>query len=160
MTLKTGDRIPSVTIQQVTQEGPQQISTDAFFKGKRIVVVGVPGAYTPVCSAKHLPSFVDNATAMLAKGVDMVACLSVNDAFVMDAWGKAQNVGDKVVMLADGNAEFTKATGFELDGSGFGLGLRSRRFAMLVEDGVVKILQLEEGGALDVSTADNMLAAL
>ena len=160
MTIKTGDRVPSVTIQQLTKDGPQQVSTDDFFKGKRVVVVGVPGAFTPVCSAKHLPSVVENAAAMLAKGVHVVACLSVNDAFVMAEWAKSQNTGDTVVMLADGNADFTKAAGFELDASGFGLGLRSRRFAMLVEDGVIKNLQLEDGGALDVSTAENMLAAL
>jgi len=160
MTIKTGDRVPSVTIQQLTKDGPQQVSTDDFFKGKRVVVVGVPGAFTPVCSAKHLPSFVQNAEAMLAKGVDVVACLSVNDAFVMAEWAKSQNTGDKVVMLADGNADFTKAAGFDLDASGFGMGLRSRRFAMLVEDGIIKNLQLEEGGALEVSTAENMLAAL
>ena len=160
MTVQVGDRVPSVMIQQLTKDGPQQVSTDAFFKGKRVVVVGVPGAFTPVCSARHLPSFVQNAKAMLAKGVDVVACLSVNDAFVMAEWGKSQNTGDTVVMLADGNADFTKMAGFGMDATGFGMGLRSRRFAMLVEDGVIKNLQLEEGGALEVSTAENILAVL
>lgn len=160
MTIKVGDKIPSATIQLVTKDGQDQISTEDFFKGKRVVVVGVPGAFTPVCSAKHLPGFVANADAILAKGVDVVACISVNDAFVMRSWGESQNTGDKVALLADGNGEFTKAAGLELDASGFGMGLRSRRFAMVVEDGIVKNLQLEEGGALEVSSAEDILAAL
>jgi len=160
MAIKEGDKVPSVTLQHMTADGPKPISTDEFFKGKRVVVVGVPGAFTPVCSTQHLPGFVQNVDAIKAKGVDTIACLSVNDAFVMDSWGKAQNAGDGIVMLADGNAEFTKAAGFEWDVSKFGMGLRSRRFAMLVEDGVVKNLLLEEGTGLDISTAENLLGKL
>ena len=160
MAIKEGDKVPSVTLQQMTADGLQQVSTDDFFKGKRIVVVGVPGAFTPVCSTQHLPGFVQNVDAIKAKGVDKIACISVNDAFVMDSWGKAQNAGDGVVMLADGNADFTKAAGFEWDVSKFGMGLRSRRFAMLVEDGVIKNLLLEEGTGLDISTAENLLGRL
>ena len=160
MAIKEGDKIPSVTLQRMTSEGPKPISTDELFKGKRVVVVGVPGAFTPTCSTKHLPGFVDNVDAIKAKGVDTVACVSVNDAFVMDSWGKAQNADDKVLMLGDGNADFTKALGFETDISKFGMGVRSRRVAMLVEDGVVKKLLLEEGAGLDVSTAENLLNAL
>ena len=160
MAIKEGDKVPSVTLQQMTADGLQQVSTDEFFKGKRVVVVGVPGAFTPVCSTQHLPGFVQNADAIKAKGVDTIACISVNDAFVMDSWGKAQNVGDGIVMLADGNADFAKAAGFEWDVSKFGMGLRSRRFAMLVEDGVVKNLLLEEGTGLDISTAENLLGKL
>ena len=160
MAIKEGDKVPSVTLQQMTADGLQQVSTDEFFKGKRVVVVGVPGAFTPVCSTQHLPGFVQNADAIKAKGVDTIACISVNDAFVMDSWGKAQNAGDGIVMLADGNADFAKAAGFEWDVSKFGMGLRSRRFAMLVEDGVVKNLLLEESTGLDISTAENLLGKL
>ncbi len=160
MAIKEGDKVPSVTLQQMTADGLQQVSTDEFFKGKRVVVVGVPGAFTPVCSTQHLPGFVQNADAIKAKGVDTIACISVNDAFVMDSWGKAQNAGDGIAMLADGNADFAKAAGFEWDVSKFGMGLRSRRFAMLVEDGVVKNLLLEEGTGLDISTAENLLGKL
>ncbi|MCE2509805.1 MAG: peroxiredoxin [Alphaproteobacteria bacterium] len=160
MAIKEGDKVPSVTLQQMTAEGPKPISTDELFKGKRVVVIGVPGAFTPTCSTKHLPGFVDNLDAIKAKGVDTIACVSVNDAFVMDSWGKAQNADGKVLMLGDGNADFTKALGFEWDVSKFGMGVRSRRFAMLVEDGVVKNLLLEEGTGLDVSTAENLLGAL
>ena len=160
MAIKEGDKVPSVTLQQVTADGLQQVSTDEFFKGKRVVVVGVPGAFTPVCSTQHLPGFVQNADAIKAKAVDTIACISVNDAFVMDSWGKAQNTGGGIVMLADGNADFTKAAGFEWDVSKFGMGLRSRRFAMLVEDGIVKNLLLEEGTGLDISTAENLLGQL
>ncbi len=160
MAIKEGDKVPSVTLQQMTADGLQQVSTDEFFKGKRVVVVGVPGAFTPVCSTQHLPGFVQNADAIKAKGVDTIACISVNDAFVMDSWGKAQNAGDGIVMLADGNADFAKAAGFEWNVSKFGMGLRSRRFAMLVEDGVVKNLLLEESTGLDISTAENLLGKL
>ncbi len=160
MAIKEGDKVPSVTLQHMTADGPKPISTDEFFKGKRVVVVGEPGAFKPVCSTQHLPGFVQNVDAIKAKGVDTIACLSVNDAFVMDSWGKAQNAGDGIVMLADGNAEFTKAAGFEWDVSKFGMGLRSRRFAMLVEDGVVKNLLLEEGTGLDIRTAENLLGKL
>ena len=160
MTIKSGDKIPSVKIKTMTKEGIKDITTDEIFKGKKVVVFGLPGAFTPTCSAKHLPGFVQHADAIKAKGVDTIACLSVNDAFVMNAWGKDQNVGDKVLMLADGNAEFTKATGLELDGSGYGLGLRSRRFSMVVDNGVVKHFNLEKPGAFEISNAETILKQL
>ena len=160
MTIKSGDKVPSVKIKTMTKEGIKDITTDEIFKGKKVVVFGLPGAFTPTCSAKHLPGFVQHADAIKAKGVDTIACLSVNDAFVMNAWGKDQNVGDKVLMLADGNAEFTKAAGLELDGSGYGLGLRSRRFSMVVDNGVVKHFNLEKPGAFEISNAETILKQL
>ena len=158
--IKVGDAIPSMKLMRATADGPKEISTEDLFKGKKVVLFAVPGAFTPTCSAKHLPGFVEHAAAIKAKGVDAIVCLSVNDAFVMGAWGKDQNVGDGVLMLADGNGEFTKALGLEMDGSGFGLGIRSRRFAMIIEDGVVKNLFLEEGPGIEASGAENILAAL
>lgn len=160
MSIKVGDRVPSVNLKHMTGEGMADISTDTLFAGKKVVLFALPGAFTPTCSAKHLPGFVQNAAAIGAKGVDTVACLSVNDAFVMNEWGKAQNVGDTVMMLADGNADFTKAVGLEMDGSGFGMGTRSQRYAMVVEDGVVKALWVEDPGAFEVSSAENVLGAL
>jgi len=160
MSIKVGDRVPSINLKHMTGEGMADISTDALFAGKKVVLFALPGAFTPTCSAKHLPGFVQNAAAIGAKGVDTIACLSVNDAFVMNEWGKAQNVGDTVMMLADGNADFTKAVGLEMDGSGFGMGTRSQRYAMVVEDGVVKALWVEDPGAFEVSSAENVLGAL
>ena len=157
MTIKVGDTIPQATLRHMTESGPAQISTDEIFKGKRVALFAVPGAFTPTCSAKHLPGFVQQADALKAKGINSIACVSVNDAFVMDAWGKDRNVGDGVHMLADGNGDFTKALGVELDASGFGLGARSRRYSMVVDDGVVKQLNLEEGGGFEVSSAEHML---
>jgi glutaredoxin/glutathione-dependent peroxiredoxin len=160
MTIKVGDKIPSAKLRHMTAEGPKEISTDDIFKGKKVVLFAVPGAFTPTCSAKHLPGFVQNAAAIKGKGVDTIACLAVNDAFVMGAWGKAQNTEDKVLMLADGNATFTKELGLEMDGSGFGLGTRSKRYAMVVQDGVVKALNVENPGAFEVSSAEAVMKGL
>ncbi len=160
MTISVGDKVPSVTLKHMTADGPADITADELFGGKRVVLFALPGAFTPTCSAKHVPGFVAKAADIKGKGIDTIACLSVNDAFVMGAWGKDQNVGDKVLMLADGNGEFTRAAGFELDASGFGLGIRSQRYAMVVEDGVIKTLNIENPGAFEVSSAESMLAAL
>ena len=144
MAIKAGDRLPSATLAHMTGEGPAEIGTDEIFDGKRVVLFALPGAFTPTCSAKHVPGFLANADAIKAKGVDTIACLSVNDAFVMGAWGKDQNVGDKVLMLADGSAEFTKSLGLELDLTALGMGLRATRFALVADDGVVTHLAVEE----------------
>jgi peroxiredoxin len=160
MTIKVGDHIPTAKLRHMTAEGPKEISTDDIFKGKKVVLFAVPGAFTPTCSAKHLPGFVQNAEAIKGKGIDTIACLAVNDAFVMGAWGKAQNTDGKVLMLADGNGTFTKELGLEMDGSGFGLGSRSKRYAMVVENGVVKALNVEAPGAFEVSSADAVMKGL
>ena len=160
MTIQVGDKIPSGTLQHMTESGPEAITTEAVFAGKKVVLFALPGAFTPTCSAKHLPGFVSKADEIKAKGVDTIACLSVNDAFVMGAWGKDQGVGGKVLMLADGSAELTKAMGLELDLIERGLGLRSDRYAMIVEDRVVTLLNREEPGSFDVSSAETVLAAL
>src|ERR1700756_3249840 len=132
MTIKVGDQIPSMKLMMGTPEGPRETSTDEIFKGKKVVLFAVPGAFTPTCSAKHLPGFVQHADDLKGKGVDTIACVSVNDAFVMGAWGEHQNVGDKVMMLADGNGEFTRALGLEMDATKYGMGKRSQRFSMLI----------------------------
>jgi glutaredoxin/glutathione-dependent peroxiredoxin len=155
--IAVGDKIPAMTLKRLGPNGMEDVTTDALFKGK-VVLFAVPGAFTPTCSMKHLPGFVDQAAAFKAKGVDRVVCLAVNDPFVMKAWGDQNQVDGKVEMLPDGNGTFTKALGLEMDGSGFGLGSRSQRFALLVENGVVKDVQVEKGGALDVSSAESMLA--
>ena len=160
MTIQVGDRIPSMTLIKATAEGPKPVSSEEFFKGKRIALFAVPGAFTPTCSAKHLPGFKQLAPDLKAKGVDEIACLSVNDAFVMRAWGEDQAVGDDIVMLGDGNGDFTREVGLEMDGSRFGLGKRSQRYSMVVKDGVVKELNVEQGGEFKVSAADYMLAQL
>ena len=160
MTIKVGDKVPAATFKQLGAGGMKDVTTDELFKGKKVVLFSVPGAFTPTCSAKHLPGFIQNAAKFKAKGVDTVACVSVNDAFVMDAWGKAQNAGQNVVLLADGNGEFAKATGTEMDGKGYGLGTRSQRYAMVVEDGVVRHFALEKPGAFEVSSAEAVLNAL
>jgi peroxiredoxin len=160
MTIKVGDRIPSVTLMQMQDGGPKPVSTDELFKGRKVALFALPGAFTPTCSAKHLPGFIQQHGALKAKGVDAIACLSVNDAFVMGAWGTQQGAGDKVMMLADGNGDFTRAVGLEMDGSKFGMGKRSQRYSMVVEDGVVKSLNVEAPGAFEVSSADHMLALL
>lgn len=157
MTIKAGDKVPAVKLKSMTKDGIKDFTTDDIFKGKKVAIFGLPGAFTPTCSAKHLPGFVNHYDALKAKGVDTVACVSVNDAFVMDAWGKAQNVGDKVMMLADGNADFAKALGIEMDGTGFGMGLRMKRFSMYVVDGAVKTFNLEKPGAFEVSNVETML---
>jgi peroxiredoxin len=160
MTIKVGDRIPSAKLRHMTAEGPKEITTDEIFKGKKVVLFAVPGAFTPTCSAKHLPGFVQNAQAIKGKGVDTIACIAVNDAFVMGAWGKSQSTDGKIEMLADGNGTFTKELGLEMDGSGFGLGTRSKRYAMVVDDGVVKQLNVENPGAFEVSSAEAVMKAL
>jgi peroxiredoxin len=160
MTIKVGDKLPNVTLSQATAEGPKPVQTDDFFKGKTVALFAVPGAFTPTCSAKHLPGFKQLAPELKAKGVDEIACLSVNDAFVMRAWGEDQAVGDDVTMLGDGNAEFTRAVGLEMDGSKFGMGQRSQRYSMIVKDGVVTELNVEQPGEFKVSSADYMLAQL
>jgi peroxiredoxin len=160
MTIKVGDKIPHATFMTKTADGPQPLDSDTLFKGRRVALFAVPGAFTPTCSAKHLPGFRDKADELKAKGVAQVACISVNDVFVMGAWGEAQGVGDKVLMLADGNADYTRALGLEMDGSKFGMGVRSRRYSMIVNDGVVESLNLEEGGAFSVSSAEHMLETL
>jgi peroxiredoxin (alkyl hydroperoxide reductase subunit C) len=160
MTIKVGDTIPSVKLMQATAEGPREVSTDEIFKGKTVVLFAVPGAFTPTCSAKHLPSFLANAEALKAKGVDTIACMAVNDVFVMDAWAKSQDVGDKIVMLADGSGVLTKALGLELDLTARGLGIRSQRFALVAKDGVVTHLAVEPPGGFEVSRAEAILAAL
>ena len=161
MTINVGDKIPEATLMHMTADGPAPISTGELFGGKKVVLFGLPGAFTPTCSAKHVPGFVQNAEAIKAKGVDTIACLSVNDAFVMGAWADAQGTGDKVLMLADGSGAFTKAAGLELDLTARGMGVRSQRYAMVVEDGVIKSLRIEENpGGLDVSSAENVLSDL
>jgi glutaredoxin/glutathione-dependent peroxiredoxin len=160
MAIKVGDKIPSVQLKTMAADGMKTVSTDDLFKGKKVVLFALPGAFTPTCSAKHLPGFVQNAEAIKAKGVDTIACLSVNDAFVMDAWGKAQNVGSKVMMLADGNADFSKAVGLTMDGTGYGMGTRASRYAMVVDNGVVKKLNVEAPGAFEVSSAEAIIKAL
>jgi peroxiredoxin len=161
MSIAVGDKLPDATFKVRTPDGLKDLTTDELARGKKVVLFAVPGAFTPTCHAKHLPSFVQGFDALKAKGVDTIACVAVNDAFVLDAWGKAGGADGKVTMLADGNGTFTKAIGLDFDGSGFGLGTRSKRYAMLVEDGVVKALNLEEApGVMEVSGADRILAAL
>ena len=155
--IKVGDKIPAAKLKTKTPDGMKDVTTDELFGGKKVVVFGLPGAFTPTCSAKHLPGYVESAAAIKAKGVDTIACLSVNDAFVMDAWGKDQKVGDKVLMLADGNADFAKALGLELDLVANGMGVRCKRFSMLVDTGVVKSVNIEKPGAFEVSDAGTML---
>jgi peroxiredoxin len=160
MTLKVGDTVPSATFTTFGPDGPRPITTDELFKGKTVALFAVPGAFTPTCSAKHLPGFKAKAAELKAKGVDTIACVSVNDVFVMKAWGENQGVGDDVLMLADGNGDFTKAVGLELDASRFGMGPRSQRYSLIAKDGVVKELNVEQGGDFKVSSAEYMLAQL
>ena len=160
MTIKVGDTIPSMKLMTATSDGPKEIGTDEIFKGKKVVLFAVPGAFTPTCSARHLPGFVQNADAFLAKGVDTIVCMAVNDPFVMGAWAKDQGTGDKVLMLADGSGTFTKALGLELDLVARGLGVRSQRFALVADDGKVTHLAVEPPGGFDVSRAEAVLAAL
>jgi peroxiredoxin (alkyl hydroperoxide reductase subunit C) len=160
MTIQVGDTIPAVKVMQATAEGPKEVATDALFAGKTVVLFGVPGAFTPTCSAKHLPGFVTQAAALTAKGVDVIACMSVNDAFVMGAWAKDQGITDQVVMLADGSAAFTKALGLEFDLTARGLGVRSQRFVLVAKDGKVTHVAVEAPGAFEVSKAEAVLAVL
>jgi peroxiredoxin len=161
MAIKVGDALPAdVKLKEMTSAGPKDVTVGELFRGKRVVLFAVPGAFTPTCSMKHLPGFVADAAKIRAKGVDDIVCVSVNDAFVMDAWGKASNAQGKVRMLADGNGEFTRAVGLELDASGFGMGKRSQRYGMVVKDGKVEQLHVEPGPGLNVCSADSMLAKL
>ncbi len=160
MTIKAGDKIPSVTLMKMGPDGPKPVNSDDLFAGKTVAFFGVPGAFTPTCSAKHLPGFVENADALKAKGVDTIVCTAVNDVFVMGAWAKDQNTGDKVELVADGDAVFTKAAGLELDLTGKGLGLRNQRFSMIVEDGVVKTLNIDPAGAFEDTSAEKLLKQL
>jgi peroxiredoxin (alkyl hydroperoxide reductase subunit C) len=158
--IKTGDTLPSMKLMVATADGPREVATEELFRGKRVVMFAVPGAFTPTCSARHLPGFVEHAAAFAEKGIDKVVCLAVNDAFVMDAWAKSQNVGPEITMLADGSAQFTKALGLELDLSARGLGLRSQRFALVADDMKVTYLAVEKPGDFDVSRAEAVLAAI
>ncbi|EQB32331.1 peroxiredoxin [Sphingobium ummariense] len=160
MTIAKGDRLPSTTFATMTENGPEQIASDDFFAGKTVALFSVPGAFTPTCSARHLPGFIDKAEELKAKGVDVIACTAVNDAFVMGAWSKAAGADGKVTMLADGNGDFAQAVGLTMDGSKFGLGTRGQRFSMIVKDGVVEELNVEAPGDFKVSSADHMLEQL
>jgi len=159
MSISTGDQIPEVVMNHMTADGPAEISSNELFGGKKVVLFALPGAFTPTCSASHLPGFVANADKIKAKGVDDIVCLSVNDAWVMDAWGKAQNA-DEIHMVGDGSSNFTQAVGLELDRTSGGMGMRSKRYAMIVDDGVVTALHVEEPGKFERSSAEAMLALL
>lgn len=159
MTIQVGDKIPDITLTTMGEAGPQPITTADIFKNKKVVLFSVPGAFTPTCSARHLPGFVDSADQLFDAGVDTIACVAVNDVFVMNAWGKSADA-DKLLMLADGNAEFALSLGLELDASGFGMGRRSQRFALIAEDGVVTGLYIEGPGEFNVSSAEHILSKL
>ena len=160
MTVQKGDLVPDATLGHMGANGPEGLDTKTLFTGKKVVLFSVPGAFTPTCSAKHLPGFIQHADEFLSKGADLIICTAVNDVFVMDAWGKAQGAGDKVMMLADGNGDFVNALGLGLDGSGFGMGQRGQRFSMIVDDGKVTELNVEEPGAFHVSSAEYTLVQL
>jgi peroxiredoxin (alkyl hydroperoxide reductase subunit C) len=160
MSIQAGEKMPSGSFAVMTATGPGTISTDELFSGKKVVLVSVPGAFTPTCSMNHLPGFVDQADALRAKGVDTIACMAVNDVFVMHAWGKDRGVGDKVTMLADGSGEYARALDLELDASGFGMGMRGQRFAIVVDDGVVTHVAVEAPGQFEVSKAEAILEHL
>ncbi|APL94131.1 peroxiredoxin [Sphingobium sp. TA15] len=157
MTISKGERVPSTTFVKMTENGPEQVASDDFFAGRTVALFSVPGAFTPTCSARHLPGFVEKAEELKGKGVDEIACTAVNDAFVMGAWGKSANADGKVTMLADGNGEFAQAVGLTMDGSKFGLGTRGQRFSMIVKDGVVAELNVEAPGDFKVSSAEYLL---
>jgi peroxiredoxin len=164
MAIKAGERMPQGTLKTMTKDGtrdvPKDVPTEELFKGKKVVLFSVPGAFTPTCDAKHLPGFVQLADQILAKGVDTIACVAVNDVFVMNAWGKSAGVASKVLMLADGNGEYAKALGLELDARKFGMGTRGQRFALVVQDGVVKDVEIEGPGEFKVSSAEHVLSKL
>ena len=160
MTISTGDRVPAATFKKMTPEGPAEVTSDQLFAGRTVALFSVPGAFTPTCSARHLPGFVDKADQLRAKGVDEIVCTAVNDAFVMDAWGKSAGTEGKVTMLADGNGDFVKAIGLTLDGTAGGMGLRGQRFSMIVKDGVITTLNVEAPRDYNVSSADHMLGQL
>jgi len=160
MTISVGDKISSQTVYTMGADGPEAVSTDDLFSGKKVAIFGVPGAFTPTCSAQHLPGFIENAGALKEKGVDSIVCIAVNDAFVMDAWGQVQDAAPAVMMVADGDGDFAKATGLELDLTGKGLGVRCQRFSMVVEDGTVKSLEIDPAGTFEKTSAEVMLASL
>ncbi len=160
MAVKAGDKMPAGKFKRMTKEGPKEITTDELFSGKRVVLFSVPGAFTPTCDARHLPGFVQLADQILAKGVNTIACMAVNDVFVMNAWGKASGVGDKILMLADGNGEYARALGLEFDAKAHGLGTRGQRFAVVVKDGVATQVEIEAPGQFKVSSAEHVLALL
>ncbi|MCM2338389.1 MAG: peroxiredoxin [Lysobacter sp.] len=160
MTIKAGDKMPAGVLTTPGAEGPQKLSTELLFAGKKVVLFSVPGAFTPTCDARHLPGYIQHAADFKAKGVDTVACMAVNDVFVMKAWGKASAVEGTVLMLADGNGDYAKALGLEMDATGFGMGLRGKRFAIIVEDGVAKQVLVEAPGEFKVSSAEHVLSQL
>ena len=160
MTIKAGDKMPSGAFKTMSAEGAKEVSTDALFGGKTVVLFSVPGAFTPTCDAKHVPGYLQHFDALKSKGVDTIACMAVNDMFVMNAWGKSSNVGDKVLMLADGNGDYTRALGLELDARGFGMGMRGQRFAIIAKDGVATHVNIEAGGEFKVSAAEHVLGQL
>jgi len=160
MTIKVGDTVPQATFTKMTENGPEPVDTNSLFKGRRVAFFSVPGAFTPTCSAKHLPGYVEKADALKAKGIDEVVGTAVNDAFVMGAWGKSASTGDKVTLLADGNGDFARAVGLTMDGSKFGMGTRGQRYSMVVNDGVVEQLNIEGPGEFKVSSAEHMLSQL
>jgi peroxiredoxin len=160
MTIKPGDKIPAATLMEMQDGKPAPVSTDSFFAGKKVALFALPGAFTPTCSAKHVPGYVDNYDTLKSKGIDAIACVSVNDAFVMGAWGKDQKADGKVHMLADCNGDFTRAIGLEFDASKFGMGKRSQRYSMIVDNGVVKTVNVEEPGAFEVSSAEHIITQL
>lgn len=160
MTIKAGEKMPQGSFKTMTKDGPKDLTTDELFKGKTVVLFSVPGAFTPTCDAKHLPGYVEHAAAIRAKGVDTIACMAVNDVFVMNAWGKASNVGENVLMLADGNGDYAKALGLEMDGRGFGMGTRGQRFVIVVKDGVASRVNIEAPREFKVSAADYVLGEL
>jgi len=160
MSIKVGDHLPAGKFKVMGESGPQDLTSAQLFDGKRVVLFSVPGAFTPTCNAKHLPGFINHAAALHAKGVDTIACLAVNDVFVMSAWGKSAGVGENVLMLADGNGEYTRALGLELDATGFGMGKRGQRFAIIVDKGVATKVNVEAGGEFKVSAAEYVLAQL
>ncbi len=159
MTISVGDRLPNTKFVKATADGPDQIESESFFAGRKVALFAVPGAFTPTCSAKHLPGFVEKEAELKAKGIDEIACVSVNDAFVMGAWGKSAGAGD-ITLLADGNGDFAKAIGLTMDGSGFGMGTRSQRYSMIVNDGVVEQLNVEAPGEFKVSSAEHLLSEI
>jgi peroxiredoxin len=160
MTIKVGDKMPAGTFTRMSKDGPQKITADQLFKGKTVVFFSVPGAFTPTCDAKHLPGFVELADKIKAKGVDTIACTAVNDVFVMNAWGKAGNVGEKIMMLADGNGEYARSLGLELNGTAYGMGMRGQRFAIIAKDGVATHVNVEAPGEFKVSAAEFVLGQL
>lgn len=160
MAIEIGDKLPEATLTVATSDGPQARTTDEIFAGKKVVLFAVPGAFTPLCSARHLPGYIQSAKEIKARGVDTIVCLAVNDAFVMGAWGEAQNAGEQVLMAADGSAGFTKALGLDFDASQFGMGVRAQRFAAIIDDGVVTTLNVEAPMKFEVSDAETILAAL